>query len=117
MKEITSQRCILDSLGVDIMPEKTITKEEYKVEIKKPKMYKVLMHNDDYTTMEFVIQALTVIFKKGAIEATQIMYDVHRKGVGVAGIYTYDIAKTKLNQAMNMAEESGFPFKLSMEEE
>lgn len=99
------------------MSEKTSTKEEQKIEIKKPKMYKVLMHNDDYTTMEFVIQALTEIFKKSAIEATQIMYDVHRKGVGVAGIYTYDIAKTKLNQAMDMAKESGFPFKLSMEEE
>jgi len=108
---------MLYNLGVGVMSEKTITKEEQKIEIKKPKMYKVLMHNDDYTTMEFVIQALTVVFKKGAIEATQIMYDVHRKGVGVAGIYTYDIAKTKLNQAMDMAEQSGFPFKLSMEEE
>lgn len=99
------------------MSGKTSIKEEYKIEIKKPKMYKVLMHNDDYTTMEFVILSLTVVFKKSAIEATQIMYDVHRKGLGVAGIYTYDIAKTKLNQAMDMAEKSGFPFKLSMEEE
>lgn len=99
------------------MSEKTIVKEENKVEIKKPKMYKVVMHNDDYTTMEFVIKVLTEVFKKNAIEATKIMYDVHRKGIGIAGVYTYDIAKTKLNQAMIMAEESGFPFKLSMEEE
>lgn len=99
------------------MSEKTIVREENKTKIRKPKMYKVIMHNDDYTTMEFVIQVLTEVFKKGVIEATKIMYDVHKKGIGVAGIYTYDIAKTKLNRAMDMAEKSGFPFKLSMEEE
>lgn len=99
------------------MAEKADIKEENKLDIRKPKLYKVLMHNDDYTTMDFVIEVLTKIFKKGAIEATQIMYDVHRKGIGVAGIYTYDIAKTKLNQAMDMAEKRGFPFKLSMQEE
>ncbi|AGK96530.1 ATP-dependent Clp protease adaptor ClpS [Clostridium pasteurianum] len=99
------------------MSEKTIVREENKIGIRKPKLYKVIMHNDDYTTMEFVIQVLTQVFKKGVIEATKIMYDVHKKGIGVAGIYTYDIAKTKLNQAMDMAEKSGFPFKLSMEEE
>lgn len=99
------------------MSEKTDIKEENKLDIRKPKLYKVLMHNDDYTTMDFVIEVLTLVFKKSAIEATQIMYDVHRKGIGVAGIYTYDIAKTKLNQAMGMAEKKGFPFKLSMQEE
>lgn len=99
------------------MSEKTIIKEEDKIDIKKPKLYKVLMHNDDYTTMEFVIEVLTKIFNRSVIEATKIMFDVHKKGIGIAGIYTYDIAKTKLNQAMDMAKESGFPFKLSMEEE
>lgn len=99
------------------MSEKTIIKEENKVKVKKPKMYKVVMHNDDYTTMEFVIKVLTEVFNKDAIEATKIMYDVHKKGIGIAGVYTYDIARTKLNQAMGMAEKSGFPFKLSMEEE
>lgn len=99
------------------MSLKQITEEKNKINIKKPKLYKVIMHNDDYTTMEFVIEVLTKIFKKSAIDATKIMYDVHRKGAGVAGIYTYDIAKTKLKQAMDLAEKSGFPFKLSMEEE
>ena len=80
-------------------------------------MYKVLIHNDDYTTMDFVIKVLVKVFKKEIIEATQIMYDVHKKGVGVAGIYSYDIAATKTVQAMTMAEESGFPLKFSMEEE
>jgi len=97
--------------------EKAVVKEENRIKIKKPRMYKVIMHNDDYTTMEFVIKVLTEVFNKDAIEATKIMYDVHKKGIGIAGVYTYDIAKTKLNQAMDMAEKSGFPFKLSMEEE
>ncbi|AJA48780.1 ATP-dependent Clp protease adapter protein ClpS [Clostridium pasteurianum DSM 525 = ATCC 6013] len=99
------------------MSEKAVVKEENRIKIKKPRMYKVIMHNDDYTTMEFVIKVLTEVFNKDAIEATKIMYDVHKKGIGIAGVYTYDIAKTKLNQAMDMAEKSGFPFKLSMEEE
>lgn len=99
------------------MSEKTFIKEENKLKIEKPRLYKIVMHNDDYTTMEFVIEILTKIFNKSTIEATKIMYDVHRRGIGVAGVYTYDIARTKLNQAMKMAEKNGFPFKLSMEEE
>jgi ATP-dependent Clp protease adaptor protein ClpS len=99
------------------MSQKTIVKEDIKYKTKKPKMYKVLIHNDDYTTMEFVVEVLVKIFKRQVVEATQIMYDVHRKGVGVAGIYSYDIAATKTAQAMAMAESSGFPLKFSMEEE
>lgn len=99
------------------MSQKTIIKEEVKIEIKKPKMYKVLVHNDDYTTMEFVVEILVKIFKRQVVEATKIMYDVHKKGVGVAGVYSYDIASTKTFQAMTMAENSGFPLKFSMEEE
>jgi ATP-dependent Clp protease adaptor protein ClpS len=99
------------------MPGKTHIKEENKIKISKPKLYKVLMHNDDYTTMEFVIEVLTKVFKKNSIEATQIMYNVHKQGVGIAGVYTYDIANTKKDQAMIMAEKRGFPFKLSVEEE
>lgn len=99
------------------MSQKSILKEETKIKIKKPKLYKVLIHNDDYTTMEFVIEVLVQIFKKQVIEATKIMYDVHRAGIGVAGVYPYDIAATKTVQATDMAEESGFPLKFSMEEE
>lgn len=99
------------------MSEKFDLKEEIKIEISKPKMYKVLIHNDDYTTMDFVIKVLVKVFKKQVVEATQIMYDVHKKGVGIAGVYTYDIAATKTVQAVTMAEESGFPLKFSMEEE
>lgn len=99
------------------MSQKTILKEKTMIEVKKPKMYKVLIYNDDYTTMEFVVEILIKIFKKQPIEATKIMYDVHRKGVGVAGIYSYDIATTKTIQAKSMSESSGFPLKFSMEEE
>jgi ATP-dependent Clp protease adaptor protein ClpS len=99
------------------MWEKTIVKEHISMDIRQPKRYKVIMHNDDYTTMDFVIEVLVTVFKKNAVEATKIMYDVHRQGIGVAGIYVCDIARTKLIQAMEMAEKANFPLKLSMEEE
>jgi ATP-dependent Clp protease adaptor protein ClpS len=99
------------------MLEKTLIKKDTKLNIKQPKLYKVLIHNDDYTPMDFVVHVLIKIFKKQGIEATKIMYDVHRKGIGVAGIYFYDIAATKTVEAMTMAEDSGFPLKFSMEEE
>ena len=93
-----------------------ITKQKDKVKIKKPKNYKVIMNNDDYTTMEFVIEILVKIFNKSVIEAEKIMLDVHKKGRGVAGIYSYDIAITKVATAMSMAKSEGFPFKLTTEE-
>lgn len=99
------------------MEEEILFKENIKIEIKKPKMYKVILHNDDYTTMEFVVHILIKIFNKKSFEASKIMYDVHKKGIGIAGIYTYDIAITKIDKVMNMAKENGFPLKLSMEEE
>ncbi|MBE6044858.1 MAG: ATP-dependent Clp protease adaptor ClpS [Clostridium thermopalmarium] len=80
-------------------------------------MYKVLLHNDDYTTMDFVVEILIKIFRKSPIEAERIMFDVHRKGIGIAGIYSYDIASTKIRQVMIMAEENGFPLKLTLEKE
>jgi ATP-dependent Clp protease adaptor protein ClpS len=94
----------------------TVTIEKNKIKIKKPKHYKVIMYNDDYTTMEFVIEILMIIFKKSLEEANKIMLDVHKKGKGIAGIYPYDIAVTKVSLAMSRAEEEGFPFKLDIEE-
>jgi ATP-dependent Clp protease adaptor protein ClpS len=93
-----------------------VTVEKSKVKIKKPKHYKVIMYNDDYTTMEFVIEILMIIFKKSLEEANKIMLDVHKKGKGIAGIYPYDIAVTKVSLAMSKAEQEGFPFKLDIEE-
>lgn len=91
--------------------------EKSKIKVKKPSLYKVIMHNDDYTTMEFVLSVLVNIFKKEIKEANKIMMDVHEKGIGIAGIYTYDIAMTKVTKAMNLAKEEGFPFKLTIEKE
>ena len=93
-----------------------VTKQKDKVKIKKPKNYKVIMHNDDYTTMEFVIEVLVRIFNKSIKDAEKIMLDVHRNGRGISGIYSYDIAVTKVATAMSMAKSEGFPFKLTTEE-
>ncbi|WP_160692959.1 ATP-dependent Clp protease adaptor ClpS [Clostridium sp. C2-6-12] len=98
------------------METNIVTKQKDKVKIKKPKNYKVVMYNDDYTTMEFVINILVSVFNKKLLEAEKIMLDVHEKGSGIAGIYSYDIAITKVSTAMAMAKEKGFPFKLTVEE-
>ena len=88
-----------------------------KIKIQVPKNYKVIMYNDDFTTMEFVIYVLEEIFNKSSIEANQIMMEVHEKGAGVAGIYSYDIAISKVEKVARLAKEDGFPFKLLVEEE
>jgi ATP-dependent Clp protease adaptor protein ClpS len=82
---------------------------------REPDMYKVLLHNDDYTTMDFVVEVLMVVFSKELQEATRIMMDVHRKGLGVCGVYTYEIAETKVDTVHAMARAHGFPLKCSME--
>ncbi len=99
------------------METNIITIQKSKIEIKKPKHYKVIMHNDDYTTMEFVVYVLMNIFNKKIESANKIMIDVHKKGTGIAGVYPYDIAATKVAIAMDMAKEDEFPFKLTIEEE
>jgi ATP-dependent Clp protease adaptor protein ClpS len=81
-----------------------------------PKMYRVILHNDHYTTMDFVVAVLMKIFHKSAAEATKIMLDVHKKGMGVCGVYTCDIAMTKVAQVDKMAKENVFPLKCICEE-
>ncbi len=81
-----------------------------------PKMYTVIMHNDDFTTMDFVTLVLMKVFHKGAQEATQIMMDIHEKGNSPIGVYTYDIAITKKMQTDQMSKEKGYPLKLTIEE-
>ncbi|MBI4864738.1 MAG: ATP-dependent Clp protease adapter ClpS [Candidatus Riflebacteria bacterium] len=83
--------------------------------VKRPRLYKVLLHNDDYTTMEFVIQVLMQFFQKDHTEATQIMLNVHYKGIGVCGLYTREIAETKVGQVNDHARKSGYPLQCSME--
>lgn len=99
------------------MSSNTNLKEETITKLKKPKMYRVILNNDDYTSMEFVVEILVKIFHKNPTEATIIMMDVHEKGKGIVGIYTYDIASTKAMQVEEMASEREFPLKVSIEEE
>lgn len=99
------------------MSTNTNLKEETITKLKKPKMYRVILNNDDYTSMEFVVEILVKIFHKNPTEATIIMMDVHEKGKGIVGIYTYDIASTKAMQVEEMASEREFPLKVSIEEE
>ena len=98
------------------METNNITLEKNKVITKKPVHYKVIMHNDDYTSMEFVVEVLMNTFNKRFEEANKIMIDVHKNGRGIAGIYPYDIAVTKVSVAMSMAQQEDFPFKLTIEE-
>ena len=84
---------------------------------KKPSMYKVLMLNDDYTPMEFVVDVLERFFGKSIEEATRIMWHVHRRGVGICGVYTYEIAETKVNLVMDFAQENGHPLQCTLEKE
>lgn len=80
-------------------------------------MYKVLMLNDDYTPMEFVIHVLERFFRKSHDEATQIMLHVHRRGVGVCGVFTYEVAETKVAQVMDMARQNQHPLQCTMEKD
>ncbi|MBE6052512.1 MAG: ATP-dependent Clp protease adaptor ClpS [Clostridium sartagoforme] len=91
--------------------------EKYNIKEKLPKNYKVIMYNDDFTTMEFVVTILNIIFNKDFEEANKIMMEIHKSGRGIAGVYPYDIAVTKVNKVIAIAREEGFPFKLTVEEE
>ena len=86
-----------------------------KVKTKKPAMYKVLMLNDDYTPMEFVVNVLEVFFQKPLDEATRIMLHVHQKGVGICGVFTYEVAETKVGQVMDFARHHQHPLQCTIE--
>ncbi len=98
------------------MPNSKLS-SELKTELKKPKMYTVIMHNDDYTTMEFVVEILIQIFNKASVEASELMMRIHTKGSAVIGVYTYDIAVTKKLLAEQRAEQEQFPLKITIDEE
>ena len=83
----------------------------------RPRMYRVLLHNDDYTPMEFVVRLLQTVFHKGEAEATAIMLHVHNHGIGVAGVYTHEIAETKVAQVHMLARQQECPLMASMEPE
>ncbi|MCB2148741.1 MAG: ATP-dependent Clp protease adapter ClpS [Deltaproteobacteria bacterium] len=90
---------------------------ETRDETREPPMYRVLLHNDDYTTMEFVVEILMYVFSKSPESAAKIMLNVHHKGVGVCGSYPHEIAETKVDTVHNLARESGYPLRCSMEQE
>jgi ATP-dependent Clp protease adaptor protein ClpS len=81
-----------------------------------PKLYNVILLNDDYTTMEFVLQILETLFQKSPAEAFRIMMHVHRNGRGLAGVYTWEVAETKADKVATLASEAGYPLRATIEE-
>ena len=93
------------------------TKTKGKPKLQSPSMWQVILHNDDYTTQEFVVFVLTIVFRKPDSEATRIMLAVHRQGKGIAGLYTHDVAETKIAQVRALAEQHEYPLLCTMEPE
>ena len=93
--------------------EMPVAEAEEKVE--QPKLYKVLLHNDDYTTMEFVVALLIHVFHHDESSAQAIMLHIHQNGVGIAGVYTYEVAETKVTMVMELAEKAEFPLQCTLE--
>ena len=89
---------------------------ESSLKLDEPAKYNVLLHNDDYTTMDFVVEILMNIFHKSLMEAEQIMLNIHRLGKAICGTYTYDIAQTKVYQVKQLARKNGFPLLATIEE-
>jgi ATP-dependent Clp protease adaptor protein ClpS len=87
-----------------------------KPKVKRPRPWKVLLHNDDYTTMEFVVHVLQKFFAKTRVEAQAVMLEVHTRGVGICGIYTFEVAESKREKVLRYARENGHPLKCSIEE-
>ena len=98
------------------MAVKSLTVEKTKTRIKEPKRYKVVMYNDDFTPMDFVVYILVNIFRKKQEDAVNIMMTVHKSGSAVVGIYSYDIAKTRVMKADALAKEEKYPFKIKIQE-
>ena len=102
------------SEGTDFR-DSTAIREKDQEKLKEPEMYRVILHNDHYTTQEFVVSVIVSVFHKTAAEATKIMLDVHRKGKGTVGVYPYDLAATKARQVRELAKAQEFPLKCSIE--
>ncbi len=92
------------------------TKEKTRINVREPKQYRVIMHNDDFTPMDFVVEILMDIFRKDPLEAERLMMMVHENGRAAVGAYSYDIAVTKVRNASARAKEEGFPFRMTVEE-
>jgi ATP-dependent Clp protease adaptor protein ClpS len=97
--------------------ESVLTESSSEQKLERPRLWRVLLHNDDYTTQEFVVWVLESIFRKSRPEAFTIMMSVHRSGIGIAGVYTHDVAETKVKATRQLAEEHEFPLLVTMEPE
>lgn len=104
----------MDSHETDTVTQK---KSKTRRQTTEPPMYRVLLHNDDYTTMDFVIEILMVVFNHPFEDATRIMLNVHQLGIGICGTYPFEIAETKVETVEVMARSNGFPLKCSMEKD
>jgi ATP-dependent Clp protease adaptor protein ClpS len=97
--------------------ESTLTETRSEQQLQTPRLWRVLLHNDDYTTQDFVVWVLETVFQKQRAEAFGIMMNVHRSGMGLAGVYTHDVAETKVRRTKQLAEEHEFPLLVTMEVE
>jgi ATP-dependent Clp protease adaptor protein ClpS len=95
--------------------ESVLTESRTEQQVQRPRMWRVLLHNDDYTTQDFVVWVLESVFHKGRAEALAIMLSVHKSGLGIAGVYTHDVAETKVTATKNLAEQHEFPLLVTME--
>ncbi len=95
----------------------TITEVKPQKKLKRPRLFRVLLHNDDYTTREFVVHVLNTVFHLGEQDAIRIMLHVHHNGVGVAGVFTREVAESKIQRVEKLAQEHEFPLRLTMEPE
>lgn len=97
--------------------ESVLTESRSELKLERPRMWRVLLHNDDYTTQDFVVWVLETVFHKPQAEAFTIMLSVHQSGIGVAGVYTRDVAETKVRTTQQLAEDHEFPLLVTMEPE
>ena len=97
--------------------EQSSVRERQRTDLREPRRYKVIIHNDDFTTMEFVVMVLMTVFHKSQAEAEQLMLQVHHSDQAVVGIYSYDVAQSKIQRATMMAREEGFPLRLTCQPE
>jgi ATP-dependent Clp protease adaptor protein ClpS len=94
-----------------------VEKTESEEKLERPPLYKVFLHNDDFTTMEFVVFILQTVFNHGESDAVRIMLNVHRQGMGLAGVYTYEVAEMKVEKVTSLAQANEFPLLCTMEED
>jgi ATP-dependent Clp protease adaptor protein ClpS len=97
--------------------EQSSVRERQRTDLREPRRYKVIIHNDDFTTMDFVVMVLMKVFHKSQAEAEQLMLQVHHSDQAVVGIYSYDVAQSKIQWATMMAREEGFPLRLTCQPE